>query len=146
MDVKQLRIRLHEDINSMGEIVYSDSYDLTDRSDIDSLQLLINKIVYLKGFIIEKSYFENGTYDKKYISNEFQTVVEVICAENKGDSFIYDNNIFNKMEYHIIKDSIIDVRDNLNELLINSRYGINDILEYIEEMFINNKKTKKFKK
>lgn len=146
MDVKQLRIKLHEDINSIGEIVYSDSYDLTDRSDIDSLQLLINKIVYLKGFIIEESYFEKGTYDKKYISNEFQTVVEVICAENKGDNFIYDNNIFNKMEYHIIKDSIIDVRDNLNELLINSRYGINDILEYIEEMFINNKKIKKLKK
>lgn len=146
MDVKQLRIKLHEDINSIGEIVYSDSYDLTDRSDIDSLQLLINKIVYLKDFIIEESYFEKGTYDKKYISNEFQTVVEVICAENKGDNFIYDNNIFNKMEYHIIKDSIIDVRDNLNELLINSRYGINDILEYIEEMFINNKKVKKFKK
>ena len=67
MDVKQLRIKLHEDINSIGEIVYSDSYDLTDRSDIDSLQLLINKIVYLKGFIIEESYFEKGTYDKKYI-------------------------------------------------------------------------------
>ena len=64
MDVKQLRIKLHEDINSIGEIVYSDSYDLTDRRDIDSLQLLINKIVYLKGFIssyaISSVSFEGG--------------------------------------------------------------------------------------
>ena len=146
MDIKQLRIRLFQGVNSDGEIIYSDNYDLLDQNDIDLLKLFINKIYYLKGFIIEKSYFDKGTYDKKYGMNEFQPVIEVICAENKEDTFIYGNDIFSKMEYHVIKDSIIDVRNNLNELLINSKYGINDIMEYTEEMFVNSRNNKNLKK
>lgn len=146
MDVKQLRLKLISGINTDGEIIYSESYDLTDRSDIDLLQLFVNKIIYLKGFIIEKSYFEKDKYNQKFGENEFQPVIEVIQAQKIDNNFVLDNDIFRKMEYHVIRDSILEVRNDLNETLINSRYGINDVLEHTEEMLIHKEKTKKFAK
>ncbi len=146
MKIEQLRLKLIEGINYEGEIIYSNTYSLTDIKDINLLKLFINQNNYLSGFIIEKSYFKENTYNKKYGENEFEPVIEVICAEELNDNFKFCNEIFKKMTYQIIKNSILEVRNNLNELLINSKYGINDVIESTNEMIKYSSKAKKLKK
>lgn len=146
METKQLILKLIKGINFEGEIVYSDSYDLTDIQDIIELKKIIDKVEYVIGFILEKSFFEKGTYNQEYGENEFQPVMEVIYAENINNSFKLQNELFAKTYYHIIKNSIIDVKNHLEEIIIYSKYGINDVIERTNEMLNDTVKQKKYKK
>lgn len=146
MDIKQLRLRLIEGINFNGNIIYSAGYDLMDKSDIDLLQLLTNKITYLYGFVLEKSYFEINTYNKDCGKNEFEPVIGVVCDESWTDDFTIANDKNSNNSCYVIRDSILEVRNDLNELLINSRYGVDDTLGYAYGILTNNISNKKVKK
>lgn len=146
MEIKQLRLKFFKGINSDGEILYSDSYNLNSKIDTNILKHIAKENKFLKGFIIEGSNFEEGTYNQDFKENEFLPIFEILHGENLGNEFKIGDDNFNKMPYHVIEDSILDVRNYLYEVLICSNGGINDVIEYTEEILINNKQFKKIKK
>lgn len=146
MDVKQIRLRLIDGVDSEGALTYSEAYDLCDKVSIETLGNLLIKKGYLYGFLVETSSFNEGTYNKKYGENEFRPFIEVIYAEDNIDSFKFINDVFNKMSYHITKDSILEVRNDLIELLINAKYSENDLIDYANRMLKYNGGKKKVKK
>lgn len=145
MDVKQIRLRLIDGIDSEGAISYSDGYDLRNKIEVKSLEELLTKKGYLYGFLLETSNFEAGTYNYKYGENEFKPLVEVIYAEDSINSFKFINDFFRKMPYHITKDSILEVRNDLIELLINAKYSEYDLIDYANGMLKYNNSKKKVK-
>lgn len=141
MDIKQIRLRLINGIDSEGTIIYSDAYDLCNKIEVKSLEKLLIKKSYLYGFLLETSNFEIGTYNQDN-ENEFKPLVEVVYAEDNIDNFKFINNMFNKMSYHITKESILEVRNDLIELLINAKYSEYDLIGYANGMLKNNSKKK----
>lgn len=142
MEVKRLRLRLIKGVSSEGEIAYSEPYELTEQMDIKLLQQLLKGKKYCPGFILEKSFFENNNYHNEYGENEFHPIFEVVYAVDYANSFKFLNDVFCKTEYHIVKDSVLEVSNYLKEVLINSKYGINDTLEYVDERLGESQKIK----
>ena len=141
MEVKRLRLKLIKGVNSEGEIVYSEPYDLAEKTDISLLQKIVKEKKYFPGFVLERSSFEKNTYN-----NEFHPIFEVVYAIDYINSFKFFDDVFYKTEYHIVKDSILEVRNYLKEILINSKYGIGDTLEYVTERLDGSQKRKILKK
>lgn len=141
MDIKQIRLRLINGIDSEGAIIYSDAYDLCNKIEVKSLEKLLIKKGYLYGFLLETSNFEVGTYNQDN-ENEFKPFVEVVYAEDSINNFKFINNMFHKMSYHVTKNSILEVRNDLIELLINAKYSEYDLIDYANRMLKNNSKKK----
>lgn len=146
MDIKQIRLRLIDGVDSEGAFAYSEAYDLCDKVSIETLGNLLIKKRYLYGFLVETSSFYEGTYNKEYGENEFRPFIEVIYAEDNIDSFKFINDVFSKMSYHITKDSVLEVKNDLIELLINAKYSENDLIDYANRMLKYNGGKKKAKK
>lgn len=137
---KKLRLKLIDGVNVEGKITYSEPYDLTEKVDIKTLQTLLKEKKYFPGFVLEKSFFN------EYEENEFYPIFEVVYALDYVNSFNFLNNVFYKTDYHIVKESILEVRNYLKEVLINSKYGIDDTLEYVDERLKDSQKIKTLKK
>lgn len=146
MDLKQLRIKIIEGINSEGEFEYSQGFDLTNLSDVELFKHIEHKIKYLYGFILEGSSFEKGDYVQQTGSNEFNPILEVIQAADLGKDFKIGDDLYRKMPYQIIYDSILEVRNDLHDLLIYAQDGIDGVLEYKKEKIENSKICKKYQK
>lgn len=146
MNVKQIRLRLIDGVDSEGALAYSEAYNLCDKTSIKILRNLLMKKGYLYGFLVETSSFNEGTYNKENGENEFRPFIEVIYAEDNIDSFKFINVVFNKMSYHVTKGSILEVRNDLIELLINAKYSENDLIDYANRMLKYNGGKKKVKK
>lgn len=115
-NIKQLRLKIINGVNSDGELVYSEDFDLMDIYD---LKLLLKTCIknLMPGFLIEASTFEKGTYQNKEMLNEFNPIVEYINAEDRGKDFVFRDEIFSKMPYHFISESILDVNADILLLL-----------------------------
>ena len=146
MEVKRLRLKLIKGVNSEGEIVYSEPYDLAEKMDISLLQKILKEKIFFPGFVLERSYFEKNDYNNEYGENEFHPILEVVYAIDYIDSFKFFDDVFFKTKYHIVKYSILEVRNYLKEILINSKYGIDDTLEYVVERLECSQKRKILKK
>lgn len=146
MDLKQLRIRIIEGINSEGEFEYSEGFDLTNLSDVDFFKHIEHKIKYLYGFILEGSNFKKDDYVQQTGSNEFNPILEVIQADDLGKDFKVGDDLYRKMPYQIIYDSILEVRNDLHDLLIYAQDGIDGVLEYKKEKIENSEICKKYQK
>ena len=134
-NIKQLRLRIINGVNSDGALIYSENFDLMNIVDINLLLKVCFKNI-IQGFTIETSTFEKGTYQNSEIKNEFNPIVEYINAEDQGSNFSFKGEIFSKMSYHFISESILDVNTDIVLLLNMIVPGdIEATMNYILNMF-----------
>lgn len=147
--LKQLRLRFIEGINYDKDIVYGESFDLKNLSDISHLLNYSCNSPY--GFILEGSTFERGKYPcvlNGIISNEFNPILEVINGIDSidGKSFKFINSDYAKMPYHVIYSSNLEIESSLRNLLLCAIDSVDKVLEYTNEKLANNENIKQYQK
>ena len=133
--IRQLRLGLALGVDSEGAITYSETYDLMDARDLVLLKNGFSPSM-VKGFSVETSTFKEGEHTKDDIENEFHPLVTCLCAQVKDKHFIFDNETFATMPYHVIRESILDVQNDLQLLVNNIMPGdMEDALATAKEIF-----------
>lgn len=135
-NIKQLRLRIIEGVDQEGALSYSEGFDLMNIIDIQYLKNLCKKCI-IEGFSIETSTFNKGEYNNQCRENEFQPFVECLHAKKLKNGFSFHNELFAKMKYHIIRDSILDINHSDMLLLLASIIpgDIEETLNGIKEEF-----------
>lgn len=101
--MSKINIRLIEKIDSQGKFIYSNAFNLSSINDIRKVAFSS----YVNGFLIEKEE-----------SNTSLPILEVIHAEDREKEFKIDKFYYNKSLYQIPKDSVLEVKNLLLEILI----------------------------
>ena len=101
--MSKISIKLIKKIDSQGKFIYSDAFNLSSINDIRKATFSS----YVDGFLIEK---EEG--------NTSLPILEVIHAEDRENEFKIDKFHYHKSFYQIPKDSVLEVKNLLLEILI----------------------------
>lgn len=104
--MQKIDIKLIEKIDSEGNFIYSNAFDLSDLFSINKIRKnAFSHFVY--GFLVEKK------------ENEISLpILEIIHAEENENKLQIDKFSYDKLPYQIAKNSILEVKNLLLEILI----------------------------